>query len=359
MLKSINSEVIANSSNIKNLKQFKYDIKYGESITIPTTHLSNGSHTKVDVVCDVCKKDKFIEYRYYIQSIKNGGYYSCSQKCSKDKAIKTNIERYGVDNPAKSEKIKNKIKKTFLDKYGVENISFLPEIVERIKNSNKKTYKDNYDVIKSKTEATNIERYGVADVNKEEWFKEKIKQSNIEKYGVDSPSKLDSVKEKIKKTNIERYGVGSPSKLDSVKEKIKKTNIERYGVEYPSKLDSVKEKMKKTNIERYGVENPSQCPEIYEKAILSGYKIKEFNGILYQGSYELEFIIFCNNNDIKISKPKSIKYEIDGEIKRYYPDFFIDKYNLIVEIKSTYYNNLHYDKNISKKMLLLIVVLNI
>lgn len=313
MLKSINSEVIANSSNIKNLKQFKYDIKYGESITIPTTHLSNGSHTKVDVVCDVCKKDKFIEYRYYIQSIKNGGYYSCSQKCSKDKAIKTNIERYGVDNPAKSEKIKNKIKKTFLDKYGVENISFLPEIVERIKNSNKKTYKDNYDVIKSKTEATNIERYGVADVNKEEWFKEKIKQSNIEKYGVDSPSKLDSVKEK----------------------------------------------MKKTNIERYGVENPSQCPEIYEKAILSGYKIKEFNGILYQGSYELEFIIFCNNNDIKISKPKSIKYEIDGEIKRYYPDFFIDKYNLIVEIKSTYYNNLHYDKNISKKMLLLIVVLNI
>lgn len=347
MLKSITSEVKANPSNLKVLRGFEPDVKSGDIVKIPTTYLSSGSHTKVDVICDVCGIEKNIEYRLYYKSISNGGYYACSQKCSKNKAIESNMIRYGVDNPAKSDEIKSKIKNTFLEKYGVENISFLPEIVDRIIESNKKTYAENYDDIKSRTDATNMERYGVIDVNKEDWFKDKQSKLFEDKYG-GHPMTTNVVKDKMKKTFDEKYG-GHPMTTDFIKDKLKNTFMSKYGVDNPFKSEYVKDKIKKTCMERYGVEYPSQCPEIYEKNILSGYRTKEYNGIRYQGTYEKDFILFCIDRNINISKPRSIKYEMDDKIKRYFPDFYIEDYNLIIEVKSTYYNNIHFDKNINKK----------
>lgn len=59
--------------------------------------------------------------RYYHIPIRN---MSSSQKLITTKKIKTTcIEKYGVDNPSKSELIKEKKKKTFINHYGVDNIS--------------------------------------------------------------------------------------------------------------------------------------------------------------------------------------------------------------------------------------------
>ena len=89
---------------------------------------------------------------------------------------------------------------------------------------------------------------------------------------------------------------------------------------------------------------------MYEKKILSGFRIKKHEcGLNYQGTYEKDFIDFCICNKIIISKPPSFLYEMNGNKKRYYPDFFIEKYNLIIEVKSSYYYELHKEKNELKK----------
>jgi very-short-patch-repair endonuclease len=51
----------------------------------------------------------------------------------------------------------------------------------------------------------------------------------------------------------------------------------------------------------------------------------------------------------KISKFNSIKYNFDGNIKIYFPDFFISELNLVIEVKSDYYYFKHLKKNIAKR----------
>lgn len=89
--------------------------------------------------------------------------------------------------------------------------------------------------------------------------------------------------------------------------------------------------------------------EIHEKQQKSGFRCYEYNNIFYRGSYELDFIKFCENNGIEIKKPGRIKYFINDQLHYYFPDFFIPKYNLLIEIKSKYYYKLNEDKNILKK----------
>lgn len=68
-----------------------------------------------------------------------------------------------------------------------------------------------------------------------------------------------------------------------------------------------------------------------------GYKCGHFNGIYYRSSYELQFIEYCVKNNIKVesaeNKEYRCKYEIDGKYKWYYPDFYLQDYNTIIEVK--------------------------
>ena len=90
----------------------------------------------------------------------------CSPKCRANSDIyKYNqklyyIDKYGVDNPSKSEEVKNKYKQTCLEKYGVDN-----------------PYKS-------------------------DWVKTKIKQSCLEKYGVTNIGKLQSHINKLSNKEI-------------------------------------------------------------------------------------------------------------------------------------------------------------
>lgn len=70
--------------------------------------------------------------------------------------------------------------------------------------------------------------------------------------GVDHHMQLDSVKAKVQATNLERYGVANPGQSHIVREKMKATNLERYGVEASFASDHVKSKIKASLDEKYG-----------------------------------------------------------------------------------------------------------
>lgn len=69
----------------------------------------------------------------------------CSPKCSqserdtKEKRKKTTIEKYGVDNIAKADKIKKKQEKTNIEKWGTKSSAQNQSVKEKIKNNKKKT----------------------------------------------------------------------------------------------------------------------------------------------------------------------------------------------------------------------------
>ena len=69
----------------------------------------------------------------------------------------------------------------------------------------------------------------------------------------------------------------------------------------------------------------------------------------YRGEYELNFIEFCQKNNVSIESIDAIKYQYKYIERVYFPDFFIPSLNLIVEIKSKYYYEKYIDKNIAKQ----------
>lgn len=278
-------------------KYKKYSV--GEIIEISLTDLSKGSNLLIDAKCDNCGTLKSVSYKYYNNNVKNGNYFSCSRKCSNQKVVNTNFSKFGVENISQLEEIKIKKKETCFKNYGVESPAKNKEILDKIKISLKKTYSDN----------------------------------------------LEEIQNKMKKTNLERYGVEEPNNLDWVKEKIKKTFLEKYGVENINLLPEIKNKIIKSNLEKYGVEYPIQDLTRTNKGLLIK-KYKDTN-LYYQGSYELDFLNKYYNK-LKITRGETIKYEINGEIKNYYPDFLIEDFNLLVEIKSTYVWNKHLENNLAK-----------
>ena len=96
----------------------KYNCKVGDVVDIIIDDLPIESSQEVNVKCSVCGFEKRLSYRKYTKNISRQGYYSCSSKCSTEKKRKTFIDNYGVDNPNRSEEIRNKTKKTCLEKYG-------------------------------------------------------------------------------------------------------------------------------------------------------------------------------------------------------------------------------------------------
>jgi len=155
---SNNKKYYVNKGYIYTKMYNQFDLKIED--LIPTSPL------KINVRCDVCGKDKLMKCREYTNSINNGGYYACSQKCSNRKSKNTCLKNYGVETFIQSEFGKEKIKKTNLLKYGVEYASQSKEIKEKVK-------------------STCLEKFGTEYVFKSNDIKEKIKKTCLEKYGVE------------------------------------------------------------------------------------------------------------------------------------------------------------------------------
>lgn len=193
-----------------------------------------------------------------------------------EKAKKTNLEKYGVENPYQSEEIKQKIKKTSIERHG--GIGFASkEISEKIAKTKEEKYGDSTFTNREKCKQTVQERYGVDNVYASKEVLEKKKQSYLEHYGVDNPLKSKEIREKIKKTNKDKYGIENPAAFGT--EKFKQSMINKYGVENSYQIPEIKEKClqnlhsekadlarRQTCLEHFGVTTPLLIPEVIDKA---------------------------------------------------------------------------------------------
>lgn len=178
--------------------------------------------------------------------------------------------------------------------------------------------------------------------NNKECINKKRQIALQKKYGVNNVFQLEDVKDKIKITNLELFGFENPHQNEEIKEKAEKTNLKRYGAKNPFQSEEIKRKIKKTNIKNYGFEYPSQNKEFLYKKLKNGTKINYIDHLYYQGSYEKEFILKYKDK-VNIDNGLSIEYYYLDEKKIYHSDFYISDYNLVVEVKSTYW----YNKNLN------------
>ena len=244
---------------------------------------------------------------------------TCINKKSINKMKKTNLERYGEENPSqlylpsrknwielltikskqdkatnltvnnteliKCKNLKRTKKCDFICNCGEKGNRTLELILKiglfckkctEIKkiNKRKETCLEKYGVentmkckkIKDKIKATNLKKYGVENPFHSQEVKDKVKATNLKKYGVENPFQSQIIKDKIKATNLEKYGVEHAIQSLEIKEKSKYTCFKNFGVEYPMKSEKVKDKLKKNNLEKYGVEFVSQIEEAKYKS---------------------------------------------------------------------------------------------
>ena len=162
--------------------------KMGDTFVCNVNDLTNGSTVKVNVVCDYCGKHFEVMWQHRIKCVnenivKKDACKDCCELKMQD-IVKT---KYNVNSVLLSPNIREQITKTNLAKYGCENPF-----------SNK--------TIQNKIANTNIEKYGCKNVAQSQDIQQKIKRTNQERYGVDCVFSAESIKNKIKETCISKYG---------------------------------------------------------------------------------------------------------------------------------------------------------
>lgn len=126
------------------------------------------------------------------------------------------IEVQSQDSPFKKEEVREKARKTNLERYGVESANQNPEIAKKISEARL------MEECKNKIAQTNIKKYGCVNVFQNEEIKEKIKQTNLEKYGVPVALQNETIKEKSVQTTKERYGKDNVMQVEEIKDLARK-----------------------------------------------------------------------------------------------------------------------------------------
>lgn len=276
-------------------------------------------------VCPICGKETaFIKF--------TKGYHTfCSPKCAgSSKGVlklrqKTCLEKYGVDNPAKAEPVKERLKQTNLKRYGVEHASASKQIRARIK-------------------ATFIEKYGVDNPTKSDIVKRKVRATNLKRFGVESPSQLPEVQKKIKATNLKRYGTEYGMQNKDVLAKMREAHVRKYGG-IGNQSPIIREKIQKTCLERYGVvstlltdraKKQANSPEAIQKKIKTMKKNNTFNTSKPE-----------KNLETKLRKLfPDLKTQYKSDVYPFACDLYIPSLDLYIEYNGTWTHGGHFfDKN--------------
>lgn len=287
--------------------------------------------TRVDVLveCDFCKQVVNTIYKNYHHNFYNFelNKFSCCAKCTNEKMKIITFKKWGVEFGNQRQDVKEKTRKK-----SIENIKrYDPSLLENYLPIWYK-YLTTKDVIITinKWNINHLKKLGYQNlIQNQKWI------IPVQHLMLNSSVKVDCKCDcgKIVKNSFQKFMINfSRSNSYNCKSCNNKT-------------------LKKFYMKNYGVENSMQLFDIFQKSQITGLKIKEYKGIKYQGTYEFDFLKKCDSEDIinKLSKINSIKYNFDGKDKRYYPDFYIREFNLIVEVKSDYYFNLHIEKNLCKQ----------
>jgi hypothetical protein len=203
-------KVKISKKNILHFGSFFKDINLGDIITIDVeTHLQKQSNKKINVSCDLCSTQRYINYQAYTKNISSSlehPFYTCD-KCSHIKIKEFNKKKYGVEYYSQHPERNEKVKKTSIEKYGVEHYSKSHLFIEKVSK-------------------TNLDKFGFVNPFMDN---DRIKKSFKEKYGVEHPSHVLEFKNKMEDTNLERYGFKHALQSKEIQDKIHNTNIERYG----------------------------------------------------------------------------------------------------------------------------------
>lgn len=360
--------------NKKFTKELLYKICKEQNITLLREYDEKelNSQKFIDFKCVKCNQDTSKRFEFIIKYTRRC--HNCSYSDKGNKAKKTMLAKYGVENISQLDEIKNKKKETTLKNYGVEHNSQsdiiknkkihtcmsnlgvqYPQQSQEIRNKSKKTCLINYGVvhpsqseeIKELVKKTNLKKYGFEFASQSEEFKNRVKTTCLHNYGVQYPQQSQEIRNKSKQTCVNNYGVEYPSQSQEIKEKMKKTNKIKYGVNHYSQTNEFKEKCKQTCLKKYGVENPHQNEEIMEKSSKKAYKLKTYilpsgKEIKCQGyePFALDEIskLEDENNIITGAKnvPKIWYYDLMSKKRRHYVDIFISNKNKCIEVKSTW-----------------------
>lgn len=202
----------------------------------------------VDVICDYCgvgfqrKKHHIVTLRKITPKDSCG-----SKECTIAKRAESTKQVHGEG--CFKGKILEKARASNLAKYGVDNAAKL-------------------DFVKDKIKKTNIKRYGRSSYLGTEKCRNQCRQKAIDLYGVDHFSKAEPIKDKAKKTIIKKYG-DLFQRTDEWKEKVKKTCLKKYGVMSVCMVDEFKLKKEETMMRKYGGKGPLSDPKIRERANIS------------------------------------------------------------------------------------------
>ena len=280
------------------------------------------SHKCENITCtNIAVKDKYGNYKRH-----------CSDECKK---ISTKSKFANTYANKDMDAILEKRKATNIEKYGVDNVAKSDEVKALLKVTTTATAT----IRTAKTKVTNLLNHGVESTNSLQSVKDKKKANFLEIHGVDHQLKIPEIAASVSKKNT-----------DNAVERLAKaaiTNIERYGCENPSSNKDVQNKRTDTMIERFGVRNASQNACVHSKKVKSQYRTKEFifpsGKISYVMGYEpqalTELLLTYDETDLIVETEliPRIKYVgTDGKNHYYFPDIYIPKDNLIVEVKSEY-----------------------
>jgi hypothetical protein len=309
-----------------NFEALESAIKRDKAIFIEENYknASLNRETRIEFICEC--KNKHTKALRQLCDVSGAFCEKCTKRKFREKFVKTSLERFGTESPLQNKDILQKVRKTNKERYGDECLLKL-------------------DFIKEKIEQTNLKNLGTKNPFQNKEVQIKAQNTKIQIYGVKAPLQNKDIKHKMEETNILRYGSKNVFQNEEIKEKSRQTLIKNTGFNHNSKTPEFKEKFKQTMLQNYGVTHNMHVPEIAEKCSKSAYKRKEIvksNGeIIYLQGFEPQAyeILLKSYNEDEIITDNKLTPEIwwyDSIIKyhRYYPDFYIPKDNLIIEIKS-------------------------
>jgi len=142
-----------------------------------------------------------------------------------NKYKKSNLSKYGSENPMNCEEIKKRHMDSVFRSYGVNN----PYNIPQVKENREETLRRDKEILDKKRAATSRQNRGFDNYLLD---RNSLKKDWINTIGVDNPFKSEDVKKKIKKTNIDRYGVENwiqdPKNKDTAKRSLRENNYEEF-----------------------------------------------------------------------------------------------------------------------------------
>lgn len=282
---------------------------------------------------------------------------------------RTNIEKYGVDNPFKDTE---HIKQSMLNKHGVEYNSQIKGFKEKRNNTiiqkygSKKAFEE---MQLKKREQTNLNKYGykikLADPN----VVKQVREKQYQKYG-SKENYNQHVKEKQQCTIIDKYGskekfleytkqrraesildkYGSKEEFNEyVNEQTIKAHLNKYGYTSSFCVPEILNKCKQTTLQKYGVDNVFKSKEWQEnihkkkrneslKQQIAADKGEHYYNLYHDKNYIIDIL---NKYD---SKPTIRQFSIDNNIPYYTVQLIMAKFDLQNYFK---HEKSHYEDDIS------------